>query len=107
MNLPIILSDLVKAQNKFNTTEYANCFAPEAIVFDEGEKHQGREAIRKWNEQTNAKYKSQLETLSYEIVNQESILTVNVSGTFPGSPIALKYHATLKEGLIETLEIKG
>lgn len=107
MNLPLILSDLIKAQNEFNSIAYTNCFSKEAIVFDDGEKYYGREDIQIWIEKANAEYKAQIEPLSHEVVNQESILTVNVSGTFPGSPIALKYHATLKEGLIETLEIKG
>lgn len=106
MNLPNILSSLVEAQNEFNTAAFANCFTVNATVFDENEKHEGKEAIQKWNEATNSKYQTQLEVISYSETNKESVLKVKVSGTF-GSPIELKYHFTLKEGLIETLEIKG
>jgi len=35
MNLPNIISKLVKAQNEFNSKAYADCFAENAEVFDE------------------------------------------------------------------------
>lgn len=106
MNLPNSLSNLIEAQNKFNSNAFANCFNANAIVFDEGEKHEGRETIKKWNEETNAKYKTQLEAISYSEINKESVLKVKVSGSF-GGPIELNYHITLKDELIETLEING
>jgi len=107
MSIPIILFGLIDAQNELNSIAYANCFDTEAKVFDEGEVHQGREAIQKWNEATNAKYKTQLKKMAFVNTDQENILTVKVSGTFDGSPIVLKYHITLKNGLIATLEIRG
>ena len=106
MNLPNSLSNLIEAQNEFNSAAFANCFNANAIVFDEGEKYEGREAIKKWNEETNTKYKAQLEAISYSETNKESVLKVKGSGSF-GAPIELNYHITLKDELIETLEIKG
>ncbi|WP_343539570.1 hypothetical protein [Sphingobacterium thalpophilum] len=42
MNLPNIISDLVKAQNEFDSAAYANCFTEDAEVFDEGKTHNGK-----------------------------------------------------------------
>lgn len=105
MNVPNIISDLVVAQNKFNTIDYANCFHDDAVVFDEAERHEGKEAIKRWNEATNAKYKTQLEVLSYSETSYESIMAVKVYGTFDGSPIELKYHFRLRDTHIASLEI--
>ena len=106
MKLHPVLSQLIEAQNEFNAAAFANCFTENAIVFDENEKHEGREAIKKWNEATNAKYQTQLEAISYSETNQESVLKVKVSGTF-GDPVELNYHFTSQEGLIDSLEVKG
>ncbi|MHA4844774.1 hypothetical protein ACX0G7_11450 [Flavitalea antarctica] len=42
MNLPKVLANLVKAQNDFDSTAYADCFSETAVVFDEGKTHTGR-----------------------------------------------------------------
>ena len=39
MNLPKILTDLIKAQNEFDAVTYANLFSETAVVFDEGKTH--------------------------------------------------------------------
>lgn len=105
MNIPAILSHLIEAQNDFNAIAYANCFNKEALVFDEGENHHGREAIKAWIEAANLKYKTQLKALSFLETDHESVLTAEVSGTFEGSPIVLNYHVTFQNELIENLKI--
>ncbi|MBL7881816.1 MAG: nuclear transport factor 2 family protein, partial [Chryseobacterium gambrini] len=35
MNLPKVITDLVKAQDNFDSTAYTNCFTEAAVVFDE------------------------------------------------------------------------
>ena len=36
MNLPQVVTDLIQAQNNFDSDAYANCFADTGIMFDEG-----------------------------------------------------------------------
>lgn len=105
MNLPNIISDLLSAQANFNSTAYASCFSEMAVILDEGETHKGRDEIRQWNDTTNAKYKTTLEPIDFSTSDKTSILTAKVSGTFDGSPVILKYHFELKNGLIEGLKI--
>ncbi|UPT68193.1 MAG: nuclear transport factor 2 family protein [Sphingobacteriales bacterium JAD_PAG50586_3] len=107
MKLPEIIAELVSAQNAHNSTAFTNCFSPSAIVFDEGKKHIGTSEIKLWNEKTNKEYNTTLEPLGYEEKETESILLVNVSGSFDGSPIALHYHLTFENGLVQTLKITG
>lgn len=105
MNLPNIISELVKAQNEFDSAAYANCFAENAQVFDEGKTHDGKTEIENWIDQANKEYRATMEPITYD--EEEHILSAKTSGNFPGSPIVLKYHFQLADGLIESLRISG
>jgi ketosteroid isomerase-like protein len=103
MNLPKIISDLVEAQNNFDSIAYANCFSETAVVFDEGKTHNGRKEIEHWIADANEKYNAMMKPLSFE----ESILKAEVSGNFAGSPIVLSYHLEIADELIQSLKITG
>ena len=45
--------------------------------------------------------------ISFEEKGTAGILTAENSGTFPGSPIVLKYHFEINDGLIQSLKITG
>jgi ketosteroid isomerase-like protein len=105
MNLPKIVSDLVKAQNNFDSVAYANCFAETAVVFDEGKKHNGRKEIEHWIAEANERYQATMKPVSFE--EKESILKAEVSGNFDGSPIVLSYHLEIADKLIQSLKITG
>jgi hypothetical protein len=105
MKLPQIIADLLRAQEKYDTNSFSECFSNDATVFDEGKIYHGKKEIRQWNEMTNAKYKTKYEPL--EISNTEGgiILTAKVSGTFDGSPATIKYHFETRNGKIASLRI--
>ncbi|RYD69067.1 MAG: nuclear transport factor 2 family protein, partial [Sphingobacteriales bacterium] len=90
-----------------NSKAYIDCFSETAIVHDEGKTHKGKAAIQQWIEKADKEYQSVLEPLSYEETSTESILTGEVSGTFPGSPLVLKFHLGIKDNLINSLSITG
>lgn len=105
MNLPNIISELVKAQNEFDSAAYANCFTENAVVFDEGKTHNGIAEIENWIDKANKEYKATMKPLDFN--EKESVLSAEISGSFPGSPITLKYHLELQEGLIQSLKISS
>lgn len=105
MNLPKVISDLIKAQNDFDSIAYSNCFSETAIVFDEGKTHNGQKEIKHWIEKANKEYQATMQPLEYAAT--EEILKAAVSGNFPGSPIVLSYHLKLKDELIQSLRITG
>ncbi|WP_129716210.1 nuclear transport factor 2 family protein [Pedobacter sp. SYP-B3415] len=107
MNVPNVVASLIEAQNNHDSEKYADCFAYTAIVHDEGKIHTGKAAIRQWIEQSNQQYQSVMKPLSYEETDQQSVLTAEVSGNFPGSPAVLKFHLTTREDLIQSLKITG
>lgn len=103
MNLPIVIQELVKAQNQFDSEAYANCFTDTAVVFDEGTNHHGKTEIKNWIEKANREYQVRMQPLEYSAEDQ--ILTAKISGTFPGSPIVLNYHYEFEDALIQSLKI--
>ncbi|SJZ46105.1 nuclear transport factor 2 family protein [Sediminibacterium ginsengisoli] len=107
MNLPKIIADLVTAQNEFDSLAYANCFSETAVVFDEGKTHTGKADIQEWIEDSNKKYKSVMKPLSIVHEGKTSVLSAECSGTFPGSPVILKFHFDIEDGLIQTLKVTG
>ncbi|WP_343624132.1 nuclear transport factor 2 family protein [Flavobacterium lindanitolerans] len=107
MNLPKIITDLINAQNSFDSIAYTNCFSETAVVFDEGKTHNGRVEIQHWIEESNEKYRSVMKPLEYTENGTSSVLSAECSGTFPGSPIVLKFHFDIVDGLIQHLKVTG
>ncbi|MEZ0612018.1 nuclear transport factor 2 family protein [Fibrella sp. WM1] len=105
MSLPKVITDLVIAQNNFDSVAYANCFSETAVVFDEGKTHTGRGEIADWIADANERYKATMKPVSFE--ETESILKAESSGNFPGSPIVLSYHLELVDDSIQSLKITG
>lgn len=103
MNLPNVIAKLIKAQNNFDSAAYAQCFTETAIVFDEGKTHKGKTEIEKWIDKSNKEYKATMEPLDYN--ERENILSAEISGSFPGSPIILKFHFDITDGKIQQLKV--
>ena len=80
-------------------------FADEAIVKDEGREHRGVSAIREWMKETIRKYEFKVEPTNVARANDQTAVSVTVSGNFPGSPIALTYWFKLEGQKIARLEI--
>jgi len=107
MNLPKLISDLVEAQNIHDGAAYASLFSYDAVVFDEGKTHNGKQEIQNWIEKSNQEYQSVLKPISYNDSENGSVLEAEVSGTFPGSPAVLRFNFTFQNGLVGSLKITG
>ncbi|MDQ1088547.1 hypothetical protein QE390_003093 [Siphonobacter sp. SORGH_AS 1065] len=107
MNLPKVLTDLVTAQNNFDSVAYANCFLETAVVFDEGKTHKGRKEIEHWIADANERYEAVMKPVSFEEKETESLLKAEISGKFNGSPTVLNYQLEIKDGFIQSLKVTG
>lgn len=103
MNLPKVIAELVKRQNSFDSAAYTQCFTETAVVFDEGKTHNGRVEIEQWIDKSTKEYSATMEPLDYD--EKENMLSAEISGSFPGSPVILKFHFQLSNGLIQSLKI--
>ncbi|WP_407050108.1 nuclear transport factor 2 family protein [Methyloraptor flagellatus] len=83
----------------------AKCFTADAVVIDEKRTHTGREAIAAWKAAASAKYDYTATPIAVEDQSGRLVVTAHVAGTFPGSPVDLRYAFTLSDDLIARLEI--
>ncbi len=107
MNLPKVVADLVKAQDKFDHRAYANCFSETAVVVDEGKTYNGQKEIEHWIAAASEKYKIVMKPVSFEEQGTASLLKAEISGTFDGSPVVLSYHLEIVDEQIQSLNITG
>ena len=105
MNLPKPVADLIAAQDKYDSKAFADAFSEDAVVHDEGKTYRSKTEIRKWNELTNARYKTKYEPHEVTTDGDKVTLTARISGTFDGSPAIIKYHFEIRNGKIRSLQI--
>jgi SnoaL-like protein len=104
--LPQPIADYFQAANAHNTDGVVAAFAEDALVTDENREHRGA-AIREWSDEVNKKYKPHAEVTDVAEVDDKTGVTADVSGSFPGSPVQLRYKFTLKGDKIGALFIEG
>jgi ketosteroid isomerase-like protein len=82
------------------------CFTPDAVVVDEGRTYRGSDEIRQWIAKTEEAYAFTLEVTHMAEQGSEAIVTCRVTGTFPGSPVDLRFFFTLEGDKIAALTIR-
>jgi hypothetical protein len=104
-NLPLIIQSYIDASNAHDVKSIVSCFSAQAVVRDENATHRGKIDIERWVTTTIEKYKFQFKPLSSQERDNENVVSVEVSGTFPGSPITLDYHFVITNDKIASLTI--
>jgi ketosteroid isomerase-like protein len=105
MKLQPVIQNYIDASNGHDVKSILACFADDAVVRDENETHRGKIDIERWLVTTIEKYKFQFKPLSSQERDNETVVSVEVSGTFPGSPISLDYHFRIANDKIASLTI--
>ena len=106
LHLPEPLPRYFASQNALDADGMTACFAPDAIVHDEGGTYIGSEAIRGWKQDTIAKYGISIEPLKAAQQDDKTVVVARVAGNFPGSPANLTYaFGVSPDSLIRTLDI--
>jgi ketosteroid isomerase-like protein len=103
--LPSALAAYFTAKNNHDVDGMAAVFSAEAVVKDEGQEHRGADAIRAWMKETLQKYDFKAEPTDVAHEPDCTVVTAVVSGTFPGSPVTLRYRFKLAGQKITHLEI--
>ena len=103
--LPPPIALYVQLENAGDTEMLSACFAPNAIVRDEGRTYKGLAAIKAWKAETKKQYRHTVTPLDVAQQNGTTVLTATLTGTFPGSPVTLYLNFALEAGKILSLEI--
>jgi uncharacterized protein (TIGR02246 family) len=105
--LPQPLAAYIQAANAHDTQALLGTFASDAVVTDEGHEYRGHEEIREWSHRTSQEYQATLDVTEVTQTRDETVVTVQVAGTFDGSPIQLRFHFTFSGDKIAALAIRG
>ena len=93
------------AADRLDGEAVARCFARDAIVKDEGQTHVGLAAIRRWKNDTSARFSYRSEPFAWEQNDVITVIASRLTGDFPGSPVDLRFLFQLAHGKIASLEI--
>jgi ketosteroid isomerase-like protein len=104
--LPRVIKEYIDASNAHDVKDVVSCFSDDALVQDEGKDFRGKKTIEDWVVKTIEKYKFRFKPLGVKSDDAEIVVSVEVSGTFPGSPVSPDYHFTIEGGKIRSLAIE-
>ena len=105
IELPPPISLYLKIENSGDAASLPQCFAANATVRDEGHVYQGLPAIKEWLAGTKKKYNHDIAPISVADQDGKKVVTATLAGTFPGSPLTLKFNFALEAGKIVSLQI--
>src|SRR6266403_5330487 len=83
------------------------CFTEDGSVHDEGRDYRGRDSIRQWKQEVDAKYRYVLETVNAQRHGDSVTVRARLTGAFPGSPVELDHIFELSNDKIASLEIRS
>jgi hypothetical protein len=91
--------------DKGDSEAVVRCFTENAVVKDEKHVYNGVAAIKQWKADSSKKYSYSTEPFASEHKDNKTVITCQLIGNFPGSPVDLRYLFELKGDKIASLEI--
>ncbi|WP_332879386.1 nuclear transport factor 2 family protein [Massilia sp. S19_KUP03_FR1] len=85
--------------------DVSDCFSGSAVVTDEGKAHHGTAAIKQWHEAASKKFTYTCQPFAAEQRDGKTVVTSQLVGNFPGSPVDLRYAFVVNGDKIASLEI--
>ena len=107
IKLPVPIAAFFDAESRSDGEALSQTFAEDGVVLDEGHVIQGFAAIRHWLAETRRKYEHTVEPLASEMSDDETVVTCRLSGSFPGSPIKVRFIFKLDGNAITSLEVRS
>jgi SnoaL-like domain len=105
IQLPAPVELYIKIENSSAPERVPECFAPGAIVHDEGQTYEGVNAIKNWMTATKKKYGHTITPLDLVEGDDQTVLRARLAGNFPGSPVTVNFRFVLAGGKIYSLKI--
>jgi ketosteroid isomerase-like protein len=107
LDIPLVIVEYLSAERARDATRLSLCFAEDGVVHDEGRDRRGRDGIRQWKEEVDAKYRYDSEPLAASVQEDTVTVRTRLTGDFPGSPVEVNQIFRLDRGQIASLEIRS
>jgi len=99
------ISNYFATRNAGDAVGTAALFAEDGRVHDERHDHRGRSAIQGWAEETSRQYQMVQTPRTARQEDGATVVTAEVAGSFPGSPIELSFRFVVDGQQIKELQI--
>ena len=107
LDVPEPVAAYLAAEEAKDADALSRCFTEDGTVHDEGQDYRGREAIRKWKQAADTKYRYVLQPTKAQRHGDKVTVRVRLTGEFPGSPVELDHIFRLSNNKIASLEIRS
>lgn len=105
IELPPVIAAFFESSNTREFADFLSLFTGDAHVNDEANDYYGAK-IAAWIDRATVDAKPIADITDVTHEGEQLVVTAQVSGNFPGSPVQLRYYFTLKNSKIATLRIK-
>jgi ketosteroid isomerase-like protein len=105
IKLPKAVEAYFDADRTGSPDAIAATFTDDGVVRDMGKTHRGRDAIRQWIAEALQEYSYAVEPFFIATESGKTQVTGHVVGTFPGSPIDLRFFFVLAGDKVAELEV--
>jgi len=108
--LPPVICEYLAASDRGDDEAVVRCFAPDAVVVDEGRQWRGTAPIRRWRATVATAYQYTVQVTGAESLGEADgaehhHVHVHLEGNFPGGEVDLTDRFALRGGRIAGLEI--
>jgi ketosteroid isomerase-like protein len=107
LDIPKPVAAYLAAEEAKNADALSRCFTEDGTVHDEGRDYRGRDSIRQWKQEAEAKYQYVLQTVNAQTHGDMVTVRARLTGEFPGSPVELDHIFKLSNDKIASLEIRS
>lgn len=104
-DLPSPIAAYVAANARLDAQGMLAAFAPDAVVLDDGGRHQGHDDLEAWIRTATIDNRAVFTPDIWREEDGRVVVAGLTAGTFRGSPIRFTLRFTLKDGAIAALEI--
>lgn len=104
-DLPTPIAAYAAANARLDAEAMLACFAPDAVVQDDGGRHAGRQEIRAWIDAATMRARAVFTPDACREEDGRFVVEGPTAGDFPGSPIRFTFRFALRDGAIAALEI--
>ena len=104
-NLPKPIANYVEANSRLDVDGMLHAFSPDAVVQDDGGRHQGHPELRRWIEESIVASKAVFTPDAVRHDGGQVVVEGLTFGAFKGSPLRFTLRFTLEGDAIRALEI--
>src|SRR3984893_3309648 len=106
LDVPGPIAAYLAAEEAKDADALPSCFTEDGTVHGERQNYHGRDSIRQWKQEADAKYRYVLQRINVQAHGHMVTVSARLPGEFSGSPVELDHIFKLSNDKISSLEIR-